>query len=146
MKKKEGFLLIDMIVSLSLYTIIILSLIILLNKNMFHTRNLYSYQEEIRIIQNIENIVRRDIYIDKDILINKKYRLIMEKNILYLENDLRRESLGKIKFLGDKDITNIVVKNSKVFLKEKLIGKTWILSFEIKNNIRTYLVEETYEK
>ncbi len=141
MNKKRGFLLMDMIVSLSLYTVIILSLIILLGKNMRLTSNLYKNNEIRRIEHNIKNIVRRDIEIDKTE--DKNYKIIKFENKLYLENirSLQRESLGSYLYLSEEKIKDISVKNEKIIIESEEIGNIWMIYYLFDEESRAYVIE-----
>ena len=79
--KKKGFLLVDVLVSIAIFSTVIFSLLILMNKNIENTRKIMDLQEEKRAIFNIENILKRDFDLEKK---EKNYEIYQEKNEIFL--------------------------------------------------------------
>ena len=79
--KKKGFLLVDVLVSIAIFSTVIFSLLILMNKNIENTRKIMELQEEKRAIFNIENILKRDFDLEKK---EKNYEIYQEENMFII--------------------------------------------------------------
>ena len=95
--KKKGFLLVDVLVSIAIFSTVIFSLLILMNKNIENTRKIMELQEEKRAIFNIENILKRDFAPKKK---EKNYQIYQEENEIFLREKSKNESIGKFKYLS----------------------------------------------
>ena len=110
--KKKGFLLVDVLVSIAIFSTVIFSLLILMNKNIENTRKIMELQEEKRVIFNIENILKRDFDLEKK---EKNYEIYQEENEIFLREKFKNESIGKFKYLSLDNLKNI-----KIFKREVL--------------------------
>lgn len=144
--KKKGFLLLDILVSIGLFSFIALNLLVLMNKNIKNFRIITSKQETERLINNIENILKRDFYKKK---LQYKYE-IEEKEIenIYLKNleNNNIESLGRYSQISFKEIKNIKIVDKKVNINQKEIGKISFVQIEINGKIIEKVIEEKYEE
>ena len=86
--KKKGFLLVDVLVSIAIFSTVIFSLLILMNKNIENTRKIMELQEEKRAIFNIENILKRDFAPKKK---EKNYQIYQEENEIFLREKSKNE-------------------------------------------------------
>ena len=141
--KKKGFLLVDVLVSIAIFSTVIFSLLILMNKNIENTRKIMELQEEKRAIFNIENILKRDFAPKKK---EKNYEIYQEKNEIFLREKSKNESIGKFKYLSLDNLKNIKIFKREVILNEENIGDMFYISIEIKNKKIEKVIEEKYER
>lgn len=141
--KKKGFLLVDVLVSISIFSTVIFSLLILMNKNIENTRKIMEIQEEKRAFFNIENIIKRDFYIEEK---EKNYEIHQEENEIFLREKSNNESIGKFKYLSASNLKNIKIFKREVILNNENIGEIFYISVEIKDKKIEKVIEEKYEK
>ena len=141
--KKKGFLLVDVLVSIAIFSTVIFSLLILMNKNIENTRKIMELQEEKRAIFNIENIIKRDFDLEKK---EKNYEIYQEENKIFLREKSKNESIGKFKYLSVSNLKNIKIFKRKVILNNENIGDIFYMSVEIKGKKIEKIIEEKYEK
>ena len=141
--KKKGFLLVDVLVSIAIFSTVIFSLLILMNKNIENTRKIMELQEEKRAIFNIENILKRDFDLEKK---EKNYEIYQEENKIFLREKSKNESIGKFKYLSLDNLKNIKIFKREVALNNENIGDIFYISVEIKGKKIEKVIEEKYEK
>lgn len=141
--KKKGFLLVDVLVSIAIFSTVIFSLLILMNKNIENTRKIMELQEEKRAIFNIENILKRDFDLKKK---EKNYQIYQEENEIFLREKSKNESIGKFKYLSLDNLKNIKIFKREVALNNENIGEMFYISVEIKGKKIEKVIEEKYEK
>lgn len=141
--KKKGFLLVDVLVSIAIFSTVIFSLLILMNKNIENTRKIMELQEEKRAIFNIENILKRDFDLKKK---EKNYQIYQEENEIFLREKSKNESIGKFKYLSLDNLKNIKIFKREVALNNENIGEMFYISVEIKGKKIEKVLEEKYEK
>ena len=141
--KKKGFLLVDVFVSIAIFSTVIFSLLILMNKNIENTRKIMELQEEKRAIFNIENILKRDFDLKKK---GKNYQIYQEENEIFLREKSKNESIGKFKYLSLDNLKNIKIFKREVALNNENIGEMFYISVEIKGKKIEKVLEEKYEK
>ena len=141
--KKKGFLLVDVLVSIAIFSTVIFSLLILMNKNIENTRKIMELQEEKRAIFNIENILKRDFAPKKK---EKNYQIYQEENEIFLREKSKNESIGKFKYLSLDNLKNIKIFKREVALNNENIGEMFYISVEIKGKKIEKVLEEKYEK
>ena len=141
--KKKGFLLVDILVSIAIFSTVIFSLLILMNKNIENTRKIMELQEEKRAIFNIENILKRDFAPKKK---EKNYQIYQEENEIFLREKFKNESIGKFKYLSLDNLKNIKIFKREVALNNENIGEMFYISVEIKGKKIEKVLEEKYEK
>ena len=141
--KKKGFLLVDVLVSIAIFSTVIFSLLILMNKNIENTRKIMELQEEKRAIFNIENIIKRDFDLEKK---EKNYEIYQEENKIFLREKSKNESIGKFKYLSVSNLKNIKIFKREVALNNENIGDIFYMSVEIKGKKIEKIIEEKYEK
>ena len=141
--KKKGFLLVDILVSIAIFSTVIFSLLILMNKNIENTRKIMELQEEKRAIFNIENILKRDFDLKKK---EKNYQIYQEENEIFLREKSKNESIGKFKYLSLDNLKNIKIFKREVALNNENIGEMFYISVEIKGKKIEKVIEEKYEK
>ena len=141
--KKKGFLLVDILVSIAIFSTVIFSLLILMNKNIEKTRKIMELQEEKRAIFNIENILKRDFDLKKK---GKNYQIYQEENEIFLREKSKNESIGKFKYLSLDNLKNIKIFKREVALNNENIGEMFYISVEIKGKKIEKVIEEKYEK
>lgn len=141
--KKKGFLLVDVLVSIAIFSTVIFSLLILMNKNIENTRKIMELQEEKRAIFNIENILKRDFDLEKK---EKNYEIYQEENKIFLREKSKNESIGKFKYLSLDNLKNIKIFKREVALNNENIGEMFYISIEIKGKKIEKVIEEKYEK
>ena len=141
--KKKGFLLVDILVSIAIFSTVIFSLLILMNKNIEKTRKIMELQEEKRAIFNIENILKRDFDLKKK---EKNYQIYQEENEIFLREKSKNESIGKFKYLSLDNLKNIKIFKREVALNNENIGEMFYISVEIKGKKIEKVIEEKYEK
>lgn len=141
--KKKGFLLVDVLVSIAIFSTVIFSLLILMNKNIENTRKIMELQEEKRAIFNIENILKRDFDLEKK---EKNYEIYQKENKIFLREKSKNESIGKFKYLSLDNLKNIKIFKREVALNNENIGEMFYISVEIKGKKIEKVLEEKYEK
>lgn len=141
--KKKGFLLVDVLVSIAIFSTVIFSLLILMNKNIENTRKIMELQEEKRAIFNIENILKRDFDLEKK---EKNYEIYQKENKIFLREKSKNESIGKFKYLSLDNLKNIKIFKREVALNNENIGEMFYISVEIKGKKIEKVIEEKYEK
>lgn len=141
--KKKGFLLVDILVSIAIFSTVIFSLLILMNKNIENTRKIMELQEEKRAIFNIENILKRDFDLEKK---EKNYEIYQKENKIFLREKSKNESIGKFKYLSLDNLKNIKIFKREVTLNNENIGEMFYISVEIKGKKIEEVIEEKYEK
>ena len=141
--KKKGFLLVDVLVSIAIFSTVIFSLLILMNKNIEKTRKIMELQEEKRAIFNIENILKRDFDLEKK---EKNYEIYQKENKIFLREKSKNESIGKFKYLSLDNLKNIKIFKREVALNNENIGEMFYISVEIKGKKIEKVLEEKYEK
>ena len=141
--KKKGFLLVDVLVSIAIFSTVIFSLLILMNKNIENTRKIMELQEEKRAIFNIENILKRDFDLEKK---EKNYEIYQKENKIFLREKSKNESIGKFKYLSLDNLKNIKIFKREVTLNNENIGEMFYISVEIKGKKIEKVLEEKYEK
>ena len=141
--KKKGFLLVDVLVSIAIFSTVIFSLLILMNKNIENTRKIMELQEEKRAIFNIENIIKRDFDLEKK---EKNYEIYQEENKIFLREKSKNESIGKFKYLSVSNLKNIKIFKREVALNNENIGDIFYMSVEIKGKKIEKVIEEKYER
>lgn len=141
--KKKGFLLVDILVSIAIFSTVIFSLLILMNKNIENTRKIMELQEEKRAIFNIENILKRDFDLEKK---EKNYEIYQKENKIFLREKSKNESIGKFKYLSLDNLKNIKIFKREVALNNENIGEMFYISVEIKGKKIEKVLEEKYEK
>lgn len=141
--KKKGFLLVDILVSIAIFSTVIFSLLILMNKNIENTRKIMELQEEKRAIFNIENILKRDFDLEKK---EKNYEIYQKENKIFLREKSKNESIGKFKYLSLYNLKNIKIFKREVALNNENIGEMFYISVEIKGKKIEKVLEEKYEK
>lgn len=141
--KKKGFLLIDVLMAIFIFSTIIFSLIILMNKNIENTRKIMKFQEEKRAVFNIENIIKRDFSIEKK---ERNYEIFQEKNEIFFKGKVKNESIGKFKYLSLNNLKNIKIFKREIILNSENIGEIFFVSVEIDNKKIEKVIEEKYEK
>lgn len=141
--KKKGFLLVDILVSIAIFSTVIFSLLILMNKNIENTRKIMELQEEKRAIFNIENILKRDFDLEKK---EKNYQIYQEENEIFLREKSKNESIGKFKYLSLDNLKNIKIFKREVALNNENIGEMFYISVKIKGKKIEKVIEEKYEK
>ena len=141
--KKKGFLLVDVLVSIAIFSTVIFSLLILMNKNIENTRKIMDLQEKKRAIFNIENILKRDFDLEKK---EKNYEIYQEENEIFLREKSKNESIGKFKYISLDNLENIKIFKREVILNEENIGDMFYISIEIKNKKIEKVIEEKYER
>ena len=141
--KKKGFLLVDVLVSIAIFSTVIFSLLILMNKNIENTRKIMELQEEKRAIFNIENILKRDFDLEKK---EKNYEIYQKENKIFLREKSKNESIGKFKYLSLNNLKNIKIFKREVALNNENIGDIFYISVEIKGKKIEKVIEEKYEK
>ncbi|MCF2611393.1 MULTISPECIES: hypothetical protein [Fusobacterium] len=141
--KKKGFLLVDVLVSIAIFSTVIFSLLILMNKNIENTRKIMDLQEEKRAIFNIENILKRDFDLEKK---EKNYEIYQEKNEIFLGEKSKNESIGKFKYISLDNLKNIKIFKREVALNNENIGEMFYISVKIKGKKIEKVIEEKYEK
>lgn len=141
--KRKGFLLVDVLVSIAIFSTVIFSLLILMNKNIENTRKIMEFQEEKRAIFNIENILKRDFDLEKR---EKNYEIYQEENEIFLREKSKNESIGKFKYLSLDNLKNIKIFKREVILNNENIGEIFYMSIEIKGKKIEKIIEEKYEK
>ena len=141
--KKKGFLLVDVLVSIAIFSTVIFSLLILMNKNIENTRKIMELQEEKRAIFNIENILKRDFAPKKK---EKNYQIYQEENEIFLREKSKNESIGKFKYLSLDNLKNIKIFKREVALNNENIGEMFYISVKIKGKKIEKVIEEKYEK
>lgn len=141
--KKKGFLLVDVLVSIAIFSTVIFSLLILMNKNIENTRKIMELQEEKRAIFNIENILKRDFDLEKK---EKNYEIYQKENKIFLREKSKNESIGKFKYLSLDNLKNIKIFKREVTLNNENIGEMFYISVEIKGKKIEEVIEEKYEK
>ena len=141
--KKKGFLLVDVLVSIAIFSTVIFSLLILMNKNIENTRKIMELQEEKRAIFNIENILKRDFDLEKK---EKNYEIYQEKNEIFLGEKSKNESIGKFKYISLDNLKNIKIFKREVALNNENIGEMFYISVKIKGKKIEKVIEEKYEK
>lgn len=141
--KKKGFLLVDVLVSIAIFSTVIFSLLILMNKNIENTRKIMELQEEKRAIFNIENILKRDFDLEKK---EKNYEIYQEENEIFLREKSKNESIGKFKYLSLDNLKNIKIFKREVALNDENIGEMFYISVKIKGKKIEKVIEEKYEK
>lgn len=141
--KKKGFLLIDVLMSIFIFSMVIFSLLTLMNKNIENTRKIIDFQEEKRAIFNIENILKRDFFIDKK---EKNYEIYQKENEIFLREKSNNKSLGKFKYLSESNLKNIKIFKREVILNNENVGEIFYISIEIKDEKIEKIIEEKYEK
>lgn len=141
--KKKGFLLVDVLVSIAIFSTVIFSLLILMNKNIENTRKIMELQEEKRAIFNIENILKRDFDLEKK---EKNYEIYQKENKIFLREKSKNESIGKFKYLSLDNLKNIKIFKREVTLNNENIGEMFYISVKIKGKKIEKVIEEKYEK
>lgn len=139
--KTKGFLLMDVIVSIFIFLVIILNLLIILNKNFESVKKLVLNQEILRIVNNIENVMERDLNEKRE---EKSYCIIDHKNKLTLKNmkNNREEEVGKFKYISKDNIKNIKIIGKNVILNNERIGKIFFFVIEIDEQHIENIIEE----
>lgn len=141
--KKKGFLLVDVLVSIAIFSTVIFSLLILMNKNIENTRKIMELQEEKRAIFNIKNILKRDFDLEKK---EKNYEIYQKENKIFLREKSKNESIGKFKYFSLDNLKNIKIFKREVALNNENIGEMFYISVEIKGKKIEKVLEEKYEK
>lgn len=139
--RNKGFLLVDVVVSIFIFLVIILNLLIILNKNFESMKKLVLNQEILRIVNNIENIMERDLNEKRE---EKSYCIIDHKNKLILKNmkNNREEEVGKFKYISKDNIKNIKIIGKDVILNNESIGKIFFSVIEIDEQYIENIIEE----
>lgn len=139
--RNKGFLLVDVVVSIFIFLVIILNLLVILNKNFESIKKLVLNQEILRIVNNIENIMERDLNEKRE---EKSYCIIDHKNKLTLKNmkNNREEEVGKFKYISKDNIKNIKIIGKDVILNNESIGKIFFSVIEIDEQNIENIIEE----
>lgn len=139
--RNKGFLLVDVVVSIFIFLVIILNLLVILNKNFENMKKLVFNQEKSRIVNNIENIMERDIKEKRE---EKSYCIIDNENELILKNlkNNRDEEIGKFKYISKENIKNIKIIGKDVILNNEKIGKIFFSSIGLDNKCLENIIEE----
>lgn len=141
--KKRGFLLIDVLVAIFIFSTVIFTLLVLMNKNIENTRKIIKLQEEKRAVFNIENIIKRDFFLERK---EKNYKVTQEKNEIFLKGMDKNESIGKFKYLSIDNLKNIKLFEREVILNNENIGEIFFILVEIDNKKIEKVIEEKYEE
>lgn len=141
MKKYRGFIFTELIVISGIFSIIILPLIMLMNKNIKNIKLIKYEYEVIKTTENLENIFNSLV---KENEIEGRYFLEKKENFFILKDSEKKITvLRGIKYLENLEI-NIFKKNifSEDDGEKKNISKIYVLEIKDKNkNIRKILYE-----
>lgn len=143
MKKYRGFMFTELIVITGIFSIIILPLIMLMNKNIKNIRLIKYEYEMIKTVGNIENIFNSLI---KEKEIEGRYFLEKNKSFFILkDSDKKITILRGIKYLENLEI-NIFKKNifSENDGEKKNISKVYVLEIRDKNKIIRKILYEKF--
>lgn len=143
MKKYRGFMFTELIVITGIFSIVILPLIMLMNKNIKNIRVIKYEYEMIKTAGNIENIFNSLI---KEKEIEGRYFLEKNENFFILkDSDKKITILRGIKYLESLEI-NIFKKNifSENNGEKKNISKVYILEIKDKNKIIRKVLYEKF--
>ena len=141
MKKYRGFMFMELIVISGIFSVIILPLIMLMNKNIKNIRVIKYEYEMIKTTENLENIFNSLV---KENEIEGRYFFEKKENVFILKDSEKKITvLRGIKYLENLEI-NIFKKNifSEDDGEKKNISKVYVLEIKDKNkNIRKILYE-----
>lgn len=143
MKKYRGFIFTELIVITGIFSIIILPLIMLMNKNIKNIRVIKYEYEMIRTAENLENIFNSLI---KEKEIEGRYFLEKNKSFFILkDSDKKITILRGIKYMESLEI-NIFKKNifSENDGEKKNISKVYIIEIKYKNKIIRKILYEKF--
>ena len=153
MKKNKGFMFVELIVILGIFTVIIFPMIMLMNKNIKIVENIRINNEIIKTAENIENIL---INLSEKEEISDKYFLDFDKKektaVLKSSEGAEITKLRDIKYIS---LCEITVSQKKIFFQEegieKEFGKAEVIKIKIGTDgkikeIEKVLAGNLYEK
>lgn len=153
MKKNRGFMFVELIIILGIFTVIIFPMIMLMNKNIKIVENIRINNEIIKTAENIENIL---VNLSEKEEISDKYFLDFDKKektaVLKSSGGSEITKLRDIKYIS---LCEIIVSQKKIFFQEERIekefGKAEIIKIKIGTDekikeIEKVLAGNLYEK
>lgn len=133
MKKKGSIL--EVTISLTLFFIIILDFIIVFNFNFNILRIVRNSYEEKIIENNLINVLKRDIYFNKEI---NNYKLKKIGNKYFVETSDNSYYLGVFKYIELKEVK---LKEKTILLDNTEIGKFKYLSYLLNDKKMKIILE-----
>lgn len=135
--KVRGYLFIELIMIMGIFSIIIFPLVMLMNKNINYITIIRNEYETEKFIGNLENIFIKLLKNPENQ--NKKYNLIQDdEGNFILKNDFGKE-ITKLRNIRINSDIKISLNKEKIFLEEdnlkKEFTKIFILEIKLENKI-----------
>lgn len=138
--KRKGYLFIEIIVIMGVFSVIIFPLVMLMDKNINKINFIREEYEVKKIVDNLEKVFVKILQDDK----NKdlEYRLTKDKD----ENFLLSNSLGKnitrLRGIRLNSEVKIFIEKKKVFIEEDKIKKEFLNIFILKVKIKDKIIKK----
>lgn len=133
--KVKGSLL-KLTISLFIYFAIIMDLALILKFNFFCYRRIKIRIEERILENNLENIMKREIYFNKKM---ENYKKLQYKNKIYIKGKNKDYYLGEGKY---SKLDKIKIKKKEIILDDITIGELYELTYYLNEAKKEIFLEE----
>ncbi|WP_300358601.1 hypothetical protein [Fusobacterium sp.] len=138
--KRKGYLFIEIIVIMGVFSVIIFPLVMLMDKNINKINFIREEYEVKKVVDNLEKVFIKILQDDKNK--NLEYRLTREKNENFLLSDSLGKNITRLRGIRLNSEVKIFIEKKKVFIEEDKIKKEFLSIFILKVKIKDKIIKK----
>lgn len=138
--KRKGYLFIEIIVIMGVFSTIILPLVMLMDKNINKINFIREEYEVKKVVDNLEKVFIKILQDDKNK--NLEYRLTREKDENFLLSDSLGKNITRLRGIRLNSEIKVFVEKKKVFIEEYKIKKEFLSIFILKVKIKDKIIKK----
>lgn len=138
--KRKGYLFIEIIVIMGVFSVIIFPLVMLMDKNINKINFIREEYEVKKVVDNLEKVFIKILQDDKNK--NLEYRLTREKDENFLLSDSLGKNITRLRGIRLNSEVKIFIEKKKVFIEEDKIKKEFLSIFILKVKIKDKIIKK----
>ncbi|WP_300393090.1 hypothetical protein [Fusobacterium sp.] len=138
--KRKGYLFIEIIVIMGVFSVIIFPLVMLMDKNINKINFIREEYEVKKVVDNLEKVFIKILQDDKNK--NLEYRLTREKDENFLLSDSLGKNITRLRGIRLNSEVKIFIEKKKVFIEEDKIKKEFLSIVILKVKIKDKIIKK----
>lgn len=138
--KRKGYLFIEIIVIMGVFSVIICPLVMLMDKNINKINFIREEYEVKKVVDNLEKVFIKILQDDKNK--NLEYRLTREKDENFLLSDSLGKNITRLRGIRLNSEIKVFIEKKKVFIEEDKIKKEFLSIFILKVKIKDKIIKK----
>lgn len=138
--KRKGYLFIEIIVIMGVFSVIIFPLVMLMDKNINKINFIREEYEVKKVVDNLEKVFIKILQDDKNK--NLEYRLTREKDENFLLSDSLGKNITRLRGIRLNSEIKVFIEKKKVFVEEDGIKKEFLNIFMLNIKIKDKIIKK----